>query len=84
MFNIKTHHVCTIGDVSSRSFLPPLTPGSSFFAKWKRFLKKTILISELNPQSTDFFRSTTEIIEQRKKQVMGGSWIIHPFSIFRY
>ncbi|KAJ3624490.1 hypothetical protein MTP99_018106 [Tenebrio molitor] len=83
MFNIKTHHVCTIGDVSSRSFLPPLTPGSSFFAKCKRFLKKTILISELNPQSTDFFRSTTEIIEQRKKQVMGGSWIIHPFSIFR-
>ncbi|XP_064213440.1 potassium/sodium hyperpolarization-activated cyclic nucleotide-gated channel 1 [Tribolium castaneum] len=83
MFQVKLSHVCTIEHVASRSFLPPLPPDASCCARFLRFLKKMILITEINPNSMNFFRSTAEILDERRQQVKSGSWIIHPFSIFR-
>ncbi|XP_044272547.1 potassium/sodium hyperpolarization-activated cyclic nucleotide-gated channel 1-like [Tribolium madens] len=83
MFQVKLSHVCTIEHVASRSFLPPLPPKASCFARFKRVLKKIILITEINPNSMNFFRSTAEILDERRQQVKSGSWVIHPFSIFR-
>ncbi|CAH1376702.1 unnamed protein product [Tenebrio molitor] len=83
MFQPKSTHVCTIGEESSGSFLPPLTPTSPLSFRCKRFLKKLILITEVNPQSIEYFRKISAIQDARRKQIVSGSWVIHPFSTFR-
>jgi hypothetical protein len=84
MFVQKLNHICTIPDVSSKSFLPPLSRNANVFTKIKRFIKKLILVTENNPRTFEFFRNNVEIVQERKRQVASGSWIIHPFSTFRY
>ncbi|CAH1376699.1 hypothetical protein MTP99_018105 [Tenebrio molitor] len=83
MFVQKLNHICTIPDVSSKSFLPPLSRNANVFTKIKRFIKKLILVTENNPRTFEFFRNNVEIVQERKRQVASGSWIIHPFSTFR-
>ncbi|RZB39584.1 potassium/sodium hyperpolarization-activated cyclic nucleotide-gated channel 4-like [Asbolus verrucosus] len=83
MFQLKTNHVCAIEDPRSKSFLPDLPPDPNTAERLLRYMKKFILVTERNPQSLEFFRSTAEIIAERKKQVQENTWIIHPFSTFR-
>ncbi|RZC37588.1 cNMP binding domain containing protein [Asbolus verrucosus] len=87
LFRLKKNesdgHKCTVKHRESKSFLPPRSVEDGFFQSWRRSFKKSTLISEHNPQSTEYFRSMAEILRIRKDHVMSKSCIIHPFSTFR-
>ncbi|KAJ3644504.1 hypothetical protein Zmor_022229 [Zophobas morio] len=83
MFKTQTYHICSISDDYSESYLPTLSIFASPWLKLKRFLKKLILVTEMNPASASFYRRAARIVDERKSQIESNSWIIHPFSIFR-
>ncbi|XP_063915772.1 potassium/sodium hyperpolarization-activated cyclic nucleotide-gated channel 2-like [Zophobas morio] len=83
MFKTQTYHICSISDDYSESYLPALSVFASPWLKLKRFLKKLILVTEVNPASASFYRRAARIVDERKTQIESNSWIIHPFSTFR-
>ncbi|KAJ3644510.1 hypothetical protein Zmor_022235 [Zophobas morio] len=84
MLDKNKTHVCAITNSdTSESMLPAEHPLAPLSRRLKRFLKKQILVSERNPQTSIFFLSSAIIVEEKKRQVESGSWIVHPFSVFR-
>lgn len=79
----EDEHICAISNQASTSFLPPLDPDSGYIQRLRRSLKKSTLISESNPQSTEYFRSNAEILRMRKQHVLAETCMVHPFSMFR-
>lgn len=78
-------HACDIkNNIKSKSCLPRLPPDAGCLEKLKRRIKKWTLISESNPRCCLFYRSFLEIYRFRKEQISSKSWIIHPFSMFRW
>ncbi|XP_063917089.1 potassium/sodium hyperpolarization-activated cyclic nucleotide-gated channel 2-like [Zophobas morio] len=63
--------------------LPADHPLAPLSRRLKRFVKKQILVSEYNPQTSIFFLTSAIIVEEKKRQIESGSWIVHPFSVFR-
>ena len=85
MLDKNKTHVCAITNSdTSESMLPAEHPLAPLSRRLKRFLKKQILVSERNPQTSIFFLSSAIIVEEKKRQVESGSWIVHPFSVFRW
>ena len=84
MLDQKQTHICAITDSdASESMLPAVHPLAPLSMRLKKFLKKQILVSERNPQTSIFFLTSATIVEEKKRQVESGSWIVHPFSVFR-
>ncbi|XP_063915773.1 potassium/sodium hyperpolarization-activated cyclic nucleotide-gated channel 1-like [Zophobas morio] len=67
----------------SEGELPKLSAKAGCLARVKRTLELSILISEKNPYSLQFYENLTTIRKLRMRQIATGSTIIHCFSDFR-
>ncbi|KAJ3644508.1 hypothetical protein Zmor_022233 [Zophobas morio] len=84
MSRLKKTHICAITDSdASESLLPAVHPLAPLSIRLKRFLKKQLLVSEYHPKTLAFFLTSARVLKEKKQQVESGSWIVHPFSVFR-
>lgn len=76
-------HKCKL-EQDSYSFLPKLKENASWKDKFKRFLRKSILVGNHASVVSKHFRSQASVNHERKRQLVEAKWyIIHPFSPFR-
>ena len=74
------HHRCTLVK-ESQSCLPVLSPHAGKLYKMARALRKGVIVSDWNGKSKDYFRSTTALSSEKRRQVYGcPSYVIHPYS----
>lgn len=80
---VNENHTCTVEKQTSGSFLPPLQKEANCFQRFIRKYKKFIQVSEKDPLTQEYFRSTTGFLNERKRHAQSKySYIIHPFSDF--
>lgn len=78
-------HICTIEKASSGSALPTLSEDASLWQKTCRNLRKHMLVSDRDPRIIEYFRTTTGLLNEKRRQVDSKNhYMIHPFSDFNY
>ncbi|XP_044758489.1 potassium/sodium hyperpolarization-activated cyclic nucleotide-gated channel 2-like isoform X2 [Coccinella septempunctata] len=74
-------HICTIEKPSSGSCLPTLSEEAGFWERQCRKLKKYMLVSDRDPRIIEYFRTTTGLMNEKRRQVESKyHYMIHPFS----
>lgn len=77
-------HICNlVPDTTSYTFLPKISRKACCLLRLFRAFRSSILISENNPQTYNFYRSKAQIYKIRQDQALSKSLMIHPFSSFQ-
>lgn len=74
-------HICTIEKQSSGSCLPTLSQTASYWQRQCRTMRKYMLVSDRDPRIIEYFRTTTGLMSEKRRQVDSKHhYMIHPFS----
>ncbi|KAL3273781.1 hypothetical protein HHI36_015208 [Cryptolaemus montrouzieri] len=75
-------HICTIEKPNSGSCLP-LLQHPNWWQRTSRNLRKHILVSDRDPRIIEYYRTTTGLMNEKRRQVESSHYyMIHPFSDF--
>ncbi|KAK9883760.1 hypothetical protein WA026_001948 [Henosepilachna vigintioctopunctata] len=76
-------HICTIPHETSETFLPYTDLDKNIFHKIRRKFKNATMVWKNHPQISQYYRSKTSYLEERKKEFQKKcSLVIHPLSFF--
>ncbi|CAH1374540.1 hypothetical protein MTP99_007198 [Tenebrio molitor] len=75
-------HFCTLPCIDANDCLI-LHISSGYFVEFRRKFRKFFLVSQSNPESKAYLKSTVQIHEEEDRQLRYHYAMIHPFSEFR-